>query len=238
MNSQPGPLRSLAHDQGVCPYRTHSLTRSLARSLAYSLTLSFFPARKPLSIPFYEALALLDGDDDKVSYALSQMADYDFENVRHVEAFCTGICRRVNKHGTSGVNLGVLGEEMKETLERLIAEGKFAREDLDFRVVSSLEKLSESDRKLAVQRYEEKLDDTINSKQGFLMGIVNRMAYHHGGASRGGHQYNGHPRGGKRHGGRGGYRGGGGGGGGDRDHKRTDRRHSGDQRRERSIFDS
>ena len=235
MNSQPGPLRSLAHDQGVCPSRTHSL----ARSLAHSLTLSFFPARKPLSLPFYEALALLDGDDDKVSYALSQMADYDFENVRHVEAFCTGICRRVNKHGTSGVNLGVLGEEMKETLERLIAEGKFAREDLDFRVVSSLEKLSESDRKLAVQRYEEeKLDDTINSKQGFLMGIVNRMAYHHGGASRGGHQYNGHPRGGKRHGGRGGYRGGGGGGGGDRDHKRTDRRHSGDQRRERSIFDS
>ena len=227
MNSQPRPLRSLAHDEGACPYRTHSVSRSLARSL----TLSFFPARQPLSLPFYEALALLDGDDDKVSYALSQMADYDFENVRHVEAFCTGICRRVNKHGTSGVNLGVLGEEMKETLERLIAEGKFAREDLDFRVVSNLEKLSESDRKLAVQRYEEKLDDTINSKQGFLMGIVNRMSYQQYHQGRGGHRG-----GGKRHGGRGGYRGGG--GGGDRDHKRTDRRHSGDQRRERSIFDS
>ena len=179
-------------------------------------------------MPFYEALALLDGDDEKVAYALAQLEEYDFENVRHVEAFCTGICRRVNKHGTAGVNLGVLGEEMKETLERLISEGKFAREDLDFRVVSNLEKLSEADRKLAVQRYEEKLDDTINSKQRFLMGIVNRMLP--GGPNRGGRG------GGKRHGGhphRGGYR------GGDRgDHKRTDRRRSGDQRRERSIYDS
>ena len=122
---------------------------------------------QPLTGKFYEALGALEGDDDKVTYALEQMEEYDFENVRHVEAFCTGICRRVAKHGTDGVNLGVLGEEMKEILERLISEGKFAREDLDFRVVSNLEKLSEADRKLAVQRYEDKLDDTINSKQGY-----------------------------------------------------------------------
>ena len=86
---------------------------------------------------------------------------------------------------------------MKATLERLISEGKFARNDLDFRVVSNLEKLSEKDRLLAVERYEEKLDDTINSKQGFLMGIVNRMTQSRGGRYRG-----------KRHGRRGGHRGG------------------------------
>jgi hypothetical protein len=147
-----------------------------------------------------------------VTYALSQMEEYDFGNVRHVEAFCTGICRRVAKHGTDGVNLGVLGDEMKERLERLISEGKFAREDLDFRVVANLEKLSEADRMLAVERYEDKLDDTINSKQGFLMGIVNRMLGSRGGGYRG-----------KRHGHRGGYR------GGERGDKRTDRRQNTDQ---------
>jgi hypothetical protein len=147
-----------------------------------------------------------------VTYALSQMEEYDFGNVRHVEAFCTGICRRVAKHGTDGVNLGVLGDEMKERLERLISEGKFAREDLDFRVVANLEKLSEADRMLAVERYEDKLDDTINSKQGFLMGIVNRMLGSRGGGYRG-----------KRHGHRGGHR------GGERGDKRTDRRQNTDQ---------
>ncbi len=147
-----------------------------------------------------------------MTYALSQMEEYDFGNVRHVEAFCTGICRRVAKHGTDGVNLGVLGDEMKERLERLISEGKFAREDLDFRVVANLEKLSEADRMLAVERYEDKLDDTINSKQGFLMGIVNRMLGSRGGGYRG-----------KRHGHRGGYR------GGERGDKRTDRRQNTDQ---------
>lgn len=147
-----------------------------------------------------------------MTYALSQMEEYDFGNVRHVEAFCTGICRRVAKHGTDGVNLGVLGDEMKERLERLISEGKFAREDLDFRVVANLEKLSEADRMLAVERYEDKLDDTINSKQGFLMGIVNRMLGSRGGGYRG-----------KRHGHRGGHR------GGERGDKRTDRRQNTDQ---------
>jgi len=140
------------------------------------------------------------------------MEEYDFGNVRHVEAFCTGICRRVAKHGTDGVNLGVLGDETKERLERLISEGKFAREDLDFRVVANLEKLSEADRMLAVERYEDKLDDTINSKQGFLMGIVNRMLGSRGGGYRG-----------KRHGHRGGHR------GGERGDKRTDRRQNTDQ---------
>ena len=101
---------------------------------------------------------------------------------------------------------------MKETLERLISEGKFARDDLDFRVVANLEKLSEKDRMLAVERYEEKLDDTINSKQGFLMGIVNRML------GSGGSRYRG-----KRHGHRGGRR------GGDRGDKRIDSRQSTDQ---------
>lgn len=154
----------------------------------------------------------MESEDRKVTYALSQMEEYDFGNVRHVEAFCTGICRRVAKHGTDGVNLGVLGDEMKETLERLISEGKFARDDLDFRVVANLEKLSEKDRMLAVERYEEKLDDTINSKQGFLMGIVNRMLGSRGSGYRG-----------KRHGHRGGRR------GGDRGDKRIDSRQSTDQ---------
>lgn len=163
----------------------------------------------------------MEGDESKVTYALSQMEEYDFENVRHVEAFCTGICRRVAKHGTEGVNFGVLGDEMKTTLERLISEGKFAREDLDFRVVSNLEKLSEKDRLVAVQKYEDKLDDTINSKQGFLMGIVNRLMQNRGGYR------------GKRYGGnRGGHR------GGERGQKRTDRRSSTDQGRERSIYDN
>ncbi len=157
----------------------------------------------------------------KVMYALSQMEEYDFGNVRHVDAFCTGICRRVAKHGTDGVNLAVLGDEMKETLERLISEGKFARDDLDFRVVANLEKLSEKDRMLAVERYEEKLDDTINSKQGFLMGIVNRMLGSRGGGYRG-----------KRHGHRGGHR------GGERGEKRTDMRHSTDQGQERAAQDA
>ena len=120
----------------------------------------------------------MESDEMKVMYALSQMEEYDFGNVRHVDAFCTGICRRVAKHGTDGVNLAVLGDEMKETLERLILEGKFSRKDLNSRVVATLGKLSEKERMLAVEQYEEALHGTVGtifSKQGYLMGIVNRM---------------------------------------------------------------
>jgi hypothetical protein len=72
-------------------------------------------------------------------------------------------------------DFSILGEDVKQKLEDLIAAGKFERSDLDFRVVRTLQKLGEYDRKLAIERYECSLDDTIRSKQGFFMGIVKRM---------------------------------------------------------------
>lgn len=72
-------------------------------------------------------------------------------------------------------DFSILGEDVKQKLEDLIAAGKFERSDLDFRVVRTLQKLGEYDRKLAIERYENSLDDTIRSKQGFFMGIVKRM---------------------------------------------------------------
>jgi hypothetical protein len=75
-----------------------------------------------------------------------------------------------------GINLSVLGDEMKETLERLISEGKFSWKDLNSKVVANLGKLSLKERMLAMEMYEEALGGTtVYSKQGYLMGIVNRM---------------------------------------------------------------
>jgi len=75
-----------------------------------------------------------------------------------------------------GINLSILGDEMKETLERLISEGKFSWKDLNSKVVANLGKLSLKERMLAMEMYEEALGGTtVYSKQGYLMGIVNRM---------------------------------------------------------------
>jgi hypothetical protein len=85
----------------------------------------------------------------------------------------------------------------------IVHQGKLGKEDLDARVVSAMRRLNDWEKQEAVRRYSTSFDDTVRSKQGFLMGIIKRLG-------RNDRQGYSRPRGG------GNYRGGGGGGRGNR----------------------
>lgn len=160
--------------------------------------------RGDLGDSFLEHFA--DLDEKAAIYVIDRIKTTDFSRVRSVQGFCIGIIRRVKDFGTeeNEPDFTVLGEEVKERLEKLIADGKFDKSDIDLRVVRVLKRIPEEDRKVALDRYEDSLDDGIRSKQGFFMGILKRMLPdRQGGGGRG--RYGG--RGERRdHGGRGEYR--------------------------------
>lgn len=134
---------------------------------------------------FFDALGELQ--ENEQIYVLDRIKVTDFSRVRTVEGFCVGIIRRVKDFGMEDAepDFTILGEEVKERLEKLIADGKFERSDIDLRVVRTMKKLGEEDRKVALDRYEDSLDDSIRSKQGFFMGIVKRLLPQRPGGGRG-----------------------------------------------------
>lgn len=141
--------------------------------------------RGDLSDGFFENLGELQ--ENEQVYVLDRIKATDFSRVRSVEGFSIGIIRRVKDFGMEETepNLSILGEEVKERLETLIADGKFDKSDIDLRVVRTMKKLREEDRKTALDRYEDSLDDSIRSRQGFFMGIVKRMLPERPGGNRG-----------------------------------------------------
>lgn len=134
---------------------------------------------------FFDAFGALQ--ENQQIYVLDRIKVTDFSRVRTVEGFCVGIIRRVQDFGMEDAepDFTILGEEVKERLEKLIADGKFERSDIDLRVVRTMKKLQEEDRKIALDRYEDSLDDSIRSKQGFFMGIVKRLLPQRPGGGRG-----------------------------------------------------
>lgn len=130
---------------------------------------------------FFQNLSELQ--ENEQIYVIDKIKETDFSKVRSVEGFSNGIIRRVKDFGTEEKepDFTILGEEVKERLETLIANGKFDKSDIDFRVVRTMQKLAEEDRKIALSRYEDSLDDSIRSRQGFFMGIVKRMLPQRGG---------------------------------------------------------
>lgn len=124
---------------------------------------------------FYQQLAELD--EKEGLYVLDKIKGTDFSRVRSAEGFSIGIIRRVKDFGTeeNEPDFTILGADVKEKLERLIADGTFDKSDIDLRVVRTMQRLSEDDRKTALDRFEQSIDDTIRSKQGFFMGIVKRL---------------------------------------------------------------
>ena len=150
------------------------------------------------SMPSEEALCVI-----------TRLRDSDLRKVRNFNGFVVGIIRRVKQDGPDRGEgqIDTLPKVVQNLLEDLIDDRKLQRKEVDQRLVKALSLLSERNAEEALKRFGQSVDDTIRSKQGFLMGIVRRINDEERGFRGGGGRGGGRGRGG----GGGGYRGGGGG---------------------------
>lgn len=138
---------------------------------------------------------------DEAACVITRLNETDLSRVRNMSRFVGGIIRRVKQDGPDRgeAKMDSLPRPVQRRLEDLIEDRKLDRKEVDQRLIRALGDMSERNAEEALRRFGQSVDETIRSRQGFLMGIIKRI--------------NDEQRGyGGRGGGRGGYGGGGGGG--------------------------
>jgi len=148
---------------------------------------------------------------DEAVCVVTRLRDSDLKKVRNMNGFVAGIIRRVRQDGPDRGEgqIDTLPKPVQNLLEDLMDDRKLKRSEVDQRLVRALSQLSQRNAEEALTRFSQSVDETIRSKQGFLMGIVKRINDEERGFSRGGGRGGG-SRGYARGGGGGGYGGGGG----------------------------
>ena len=162
--------------------------------------------------------------DEEAGSVITRLEDIDASRIRNMNGFVAGIIRRVKSDGPDRgeITLESLPRAVREKLQDLVEDRKLEQREVDQRLVVALNGLSDRNAEEALRRFADSVDETIRSRQGFLMGIIKRLRDDERGGGGGGYRGGGGGRrgggfrGGDRYGGGGGDRYGGGGGGGDR----------------------
>jgi Heterogeneous nuclear ribonucleoprotein Q acidic domain len=125
---------------------------------------------------------------EEAGCVITRLRDSDLRKVRNFNGFVAGIIRRVQQDGPDRGegNMDTLPKPVRNLLEDLIEDRKLERKEVDQRLVRALSQLSERNAEEALKRFGQSVDESIRSKQGFLMGIVKRINDEERGFSRGG----------------------------------------------------
>lgn len=116
--------------------------------------------------------------DKMAEVAVQRFCDSNFSRVKNKNGFFLGIIRRLQRDGIESQKPGdidSLDTEVRTHIGSLIVEGRLKESDFDQRMCRALGKLSSGQAIEAIDKFANTDMDTIRSKTGYMIGIINRM---------------------------------------------------------------
>ncbi|KAK2078351.1 hypothetical protein QBZ16_003191 [Prototheca wickerhamii] len=120
---------------------------------------------------------IADLGEEGAQCVVQRFSEADFSRIKSVTGFLKGIIRRVRLDGPDRgeSNMDSLPRAVRHSLEDLIEARKLEKREVDARMIRALQDLPERLAEEACTRFNDSVDSSVRSRQGFMMGIIKRL---------------------------------------------------------------